>query len=403
MFYSTIALGTGFFGALNVFNAVTPYVGSTDNGATIATTLANPFPAGLIQPVGTPVGLLAQIGDTLSFFDDKRVNPYNQQWQLSVQQQLPARLLFEIAYMGMHNIKQIESFNLNEKPDRFLALGRAENNAVTNPFLGAFPATSTLGRGATITQNRLWVRFPQFTTLTAQGVNTGRALYHSMQMKLDKRLSQGLNLLWAYTFSRLMDNNTTSIVNDRHYRAVSSFDQKHVMRLAFTYQLPLRFRSIALRQIAGGWAVSGFGTLASGVPLSVTQTNGRPLRLVSPKLEGSVGSRLGDIRDASGKVLNPYFNTSAFLALPDQYTISPEPPALDDLRAPRTRSLNLALFKSFPIRERFKIEVRMESTSVTNSPNFDAPGTNMNQAGTFGVISSAGGTRAVQGSARLVF
>jgi hypothetical protein len=65
--------------------------------------------------------------------------------------------------------------------------------------------------------------------------------------------------------------------------------------------------------------------------------------------------------------------------------------------------LNLAAFKAFPIRERLKVEVRLEATGATNTPNFDAPGTNMNQAGTFGVISSAGGSRAMQGSARLVF
>src|SRR5260370_22711771 len=109
---------------------------------------------------------------------------------------------------------------------------------------------------------------------------------------------------------------------------------------------------------------------------------------------------MGDKRDASGKVMNPCFNINAFLPLADQHTISPEPSSLDDLRAHGQRSLNLALFKSFPIRERFKVEVRMESTSVTNTPIFDAPGTNMNQTGTFGVITSAGGSRAVQGSAR---
>ncbi len=48
-----------------------------------------------------------------------------------------------------------------------------------------------------------------------------------------------------------------------------------------------RFQSILLRQTLGGWAISGFGTLATGVPLSVTQTNGRPFRLVSPKIDGS--------------------------------------------------------------------------------------------------------------------
>jgi len=73
------------------------------------------------------------------------------------------------------------------------------------------------------------------------------------------------------------------------------------------------------------------------------------------------------------------------------------------LRAPGTRSLNLSLFKSFPVRERLKLEVRMEATGATNTPNFDAPGANMSQAATFGVISSAGGNRAMQGSIRLVF
>ncbi|MBI4908752.1 MAG: TonB-dependent receptor [Acidobacteria bacterium] len=406
LFYSTIALNTSFFGTLNVFNAQTSFVGSSDGGATALTTLANPFPTGLQQPIGTSVGLMAQVGDALAFFDDKRLNPYNQQWQFAIQRELPSQMVLEVAYMGMHSIKQIESFNLNEKPDRYLALGRAENNAVGNVFLNVLPATSTLGRGATITQSRLWPRFPQYTTLTLQGANTGRALYHSLQTKLDKRLTRGLNFLFAYTFSRTMDNNTTSIINERHYRAVSPFDQKHVMRLAFTYKMPFEFQGNGMnrlwRQVAGGWAMSGFGTLSSGVPLSVSQANGRPLRVANPRLEGPINQRLGDSVQG-GRVTNPFFNTSAFLALPDQYTISPEPPALDDLRAPGARSLNAALFKTFPLRERLRVEVRLEGTGVTNTPNFGAPGTNMNQAATFGVINSAGGNRAMQASMRLVF
>src|SRR5262249_30977719 len=119
-------------------NAQTSFVGTNDGGATAFTTLANPFPTGLQQPVGTAPGLMAQVGDTLSFFDDKRVNPYNQQWQLAIQHQLPSEMVLEVAYMGMHNLKQTESCNLNEKPDLFLPLGRAENNAVPNVFLNVF-------------------------------------------------------------------------------------------------------------------------------------------------------------------------------------------------------------------------------------------------------------------------
>ena len=407
IFYSIVSMNTGFFGELGVFNAVTPFLGSIDNGATPFTTLANPFPAGLRSPVGSLAGLLAQLGDSLSFFDDQRVNPYNQQWQFSIQRELPGRLLVEGAYMGMHSLKQIESFNLNEKPDPFLALGAAENNRVNNPFRGAFPENSVLGQGTTLTQNRLWARFPQFTTLTRQGANTGRALYHALHMKVDKRLAHGLNFLWTYSFSRLMDNNTTSIVNPRFYRGVSPIDQKQVMRLAFTYELPFRFGGSGWnrlwKQALGGWAVSGFAQLATGSPLSVTHAFGRPLRVRNPRLSGAVGSRLGDRRDSAGRTLNPYFDIDAFVPLRDQYTISPEPPSLDELRAPASRSLNMNLFKSFPVRERLKLEVGMAATGLTNTPNFDAPGTNMSQRAQFGVIPGAGGSRSMQGSARLVF
>jgi len=393
IFSSIVSMNTGFFGEIGAFNAVTPHLGTIDGGATTFTTLANPFPSGLREPVGASIGLLAQIGDAVNFFDDRRVNPYNQQWQLSVQRELRARMLIEVAYMGMHSLKQVENFNLNEKPDRFLSLGRAENNAVPNPFRGVFPATTTLGSGATLTQNRFWVRFPQFTTATIQAANSGRALYHSLQMKLDKRLSNGLNFLWTYTFSRLMDNNTTSIVNPRSYRAVSLQDQKHVMRVAFVYQMPMRFSNPLSKQILGGWAVSGLGSIASGSPLSVTHAFGRPLRIKNPKLSGPVSDRLG-----------AYFDAGAFVPLPDQYTISPEPPALDELRAPDSRALNLGLFKAFPLRgERVKLEVRMEATGATNTPTFDAPGTNLSQLATFGIIRSASGSREMQGSARLTF
>jgi hypothetical protein len=251
------------------------------------------------------------------------------------------------------------------------------------------------------------VQYPQFTSLTMQGANTGAATYHALQAKAEKQLTHGVNFLATYTFSKLLQNNTTSLVNVRHYHAVSALDQKHRMTLAFTYELPFQFHGRGLswlaRQTLGGWATSGYFTMASGLPLSVSQTNGRPYRVHSPALSGPVSSRLGDRVDSSGRVLNPYFDTSAFVALPNQYTVASDGPELDDLRAPGIFSLNMTLFKSFPIRERLKLLVRFDSTGVTNTPNFAAPGTNMSQAATFGVITSATGSRTMQGSARLVF
>ena len=93
-----------------------------------------------------------------------------------------------------------------------------------------------------------------------------------------------------------MDNNTTSIINERHYRAVSAFDQKHVLRIASTYQLPLRFQG--WKRAIGGWSLAVIH-LQHGRPPFGTQANGRPIRIKNPKLDGPVGSRLGDRRDAA--------------------------------------------------------------------------------------------------------
>ncbi|MBL8218797.1 MAG: hypothetical protein JNL62_06195, partial [Bryobacterales bacterium] len=379
-----------------------PYVGTIDGGATPATTFRNPFPNGVAQALGASPGLAAQFGNALTFYNPARVNPYNQQWQFSIQRELPSQTLVDIAYLGMLSLKQFESFNLNEKPDRFLALGTAENTRVPNPFLGIAPSSSTLGQGATIVQSRLWPAYPQYTNLVVQGENTGRAVYHAFQWKVEKRTTRGLSFLWSHTFSKLMDNYTTSIVNTRKFRSVSEFDQTHAMRLAASYALPFRPANRIARGIVSGWEITGFLTHETGTPLTVTHANGRPVRIRNPHIDGPVGDRLGDRREG-GRVVNPYFDITAFQPLPNQFTVTPEPAFFSELRAPSTRTLNLTVLKQFPIRERLKFQIRMDAIGATNTPIFGAPGANLSNTATFGVINSAGGSRQMLGSARILF
>lgn len=411
LFYSAQAYQTNFVGAVPTFSAVTPYVGTVDAGATPFATLANPFPAGLRQPEGNEKRLAARYGDSLTVYNQNRVNPYNQQWQFSIQREFPGRILAEAAYMGMLSLKQIESFNLNERPDQFLARGSAENTRVPNPFLGIFDPTSTLGQGTTIVQSRLWPGYPQYTTFNLEGNNTGRAIYHSLQTKVDKRFSHGLTFLWSYTFSKLMDNNTTSIINERHYRSVSQLDQRHVMRFGLNYELPFgpgkalgESSSGVLARLIEGWSLSAWITGGSGSPLSVSHANGRPVRVRNPAKSGPVSERLGDRVDpATLRVLNPYFDLDAFVPLANQYTISPESPFFDDLRGPGGFGRNLGVLKDVKIHEKWKLRIRAEVTNFTNTPSWGDPGTNMSNPATFGVIQSGGGGRSMQMSARLEF
>ena len=156
------------------------------------------------------------------------------------------------------------------------------------------------------------------------------------------------------------------------------------------------------RYAIGGWKVAGLVTLASGIPLTVTHPNGRPIRIRNPRLEGAIVERLGDRREGT-RVLNPYFDTGAFQPFATPFNVSPEPMYFDELRAPGARSVNLNLFKAIPIRERLKLELRAESSGFTNTPNFDPPGGALNNASTFGVINGAGGSRSIQGAVRIVF
>jgi hypothetical protein len=83
--------------------------------------------------------------------------------------------------------------------------------------------------------------------------------------------------------------------------------------------------------------------------------------------------------------------------------VSPQVPFVDALREPASRSLNLSLFKVVPLRNRVRLEIRADAINVTNTPNFGEPGTNMSNAATFGVITSAGGSRSMQIGTRLSF
>ncbi|NWF85497.1 MAG: TonB-dependent receptor [Bryobacteraceae bacterium] len=391
------------------FSTNIPYIGTVDRGATPYTTLANPFPQGVPKPTGNSEGRAALIGDSISPVHHPKVLPYNQQWQFGFQRELPWQSKFEANFLRVLNVKGIEGFNLNETPDLYLPLGTAENVQVPNPFYGVIPSTRPLGASATVAQRQLWRRFPQYSSVSVRGFNTNTIVYHALQMNFEKRFSHGLTLLWNHSISKMFDNNVTSLINERHYRTISGMDRPHIMNLAFVYEMPFGKQRTWLNtgwlsHVAGGWSVSGRVYYGSGAPLSISDANGRPIRLYNAAKSGAVNERLGDKVDPVTKeVLNPYFDTKAFQSLPTQYMVSPEPPVFGELRAPSSRGLDLTVMKRFTIRERWNVDLRADAENALNLVNFGGPGTNMASKGTFGVIQTAGAPRIIQLTVRATF
>lgn len=414
-FYSPLNELISNQGSVPTFSGSTSYVGTTNSSATPATTISDPFPNGITQPVGRADGALTQAGSNLTFINPHRRVPYSQQWQFSIQQGLPKGADLQMAYVGMLSLKEFESFNLNELP---LPLNvAAQNNQVTNPFYGQLPKNTTLGASATIAQRYLQTAFPQFASLTEDGVNSGTSTYHALQTRYQQRLSNQLYLLGTYTWSKLQRNNTTSLVNKAYYHnslvnyhSISSLDQPHLLRLTMVYTVPRIFAGQGLtrevlRTAFAGWAISNYFDLESGLPLAIAGSNGRPIIQGNPMSPGPISKKLGDIKGSNGNPANPYFNPSAFIQLPSQYYnvspstpggVSPTPPYRGDIRAPYTSSLNTSLMKNFRFHDRFNLQVRGEAFNITNHPTYNSPSLNSSVLGSFGVITGASNNRQMQ-------
>jgi len=81
----------------------------------------------------------------------------------------------------------------------------------------------------------------------------------------------------------------------------------------------------------------------------------------------------------------------------------PEPPVFGELRTPPSRGLSASLIKRVKVNERLSFDARLDASGVTNTPNWGDPGTDMRNKATFGVITTAGGSRAMQMAFRAVF
>ncbi len=412
IFYSSAItnLSSGTPTTDGAFGAITQYVGSTgsDTLPIPGVSLSNPFPNGYVEPTNKSLGVLTDLGSTVTYLKPGRVLPYVQQWQLSLQKEFVGRVLGEVAYVGMHTLKLYEDLNLNESQDSLLS----NTTNVPNPFLGLLPPTSTLGQGSTVRATQLLRMVPQFSTVASQRNNNGRVLYHSLQARAQKRFGRGVQVVANYTYSKSLQYFQYSAVNQRKYRTVTSIDRPHMMNLFINYELPLGRSRVWgkswgrwLDTAAGGWLLGFTSHYESGTPLTVDDTNGRPIPTGNPNTSGDLEDRLGDRIDPQTKLpQNPYVSRDVWNRIPN-FGVSPEPPLWSWLRGPSQWVTTATLSKTVSITERWKTELRLQVRSPFNHPVFSDPTTNLASPATFGVITSTRGasTRTMTFGAKLKF
>ena len=169
------AAGTSGSSGTEGFTGGTALNTTLDNGSTFVASLSNPFPNGVVRPLGAtngPIsGTLTDIGGSIgdSFFIDY-VNPVIQQWNFTVQQQVKGNWIIQAGYIGskgQHLPDGESSMTYNQLPDSYLALGSNLLANVPNPFYGLIQNPTSIYASPTIQARYLLAAYPQY-----QGVNT---------------------------------------------------------------------------------------------------------------------------------------------------------------------------------------------------------------------------------------
>ncbi len=323
---------------------------------------------------------------------------------------------------------------------QYSALGNQLTATVANPFYGNPNVATGLLTQPTVVYGQLLRPYPEWQTVAMDGEAVGNSEYQALQVSVTKRFTNGLSIIGAYTWSKLMSDIAdgvwnASTVNEggaiRSYycirceHAVSSYDVPSRFTATFVYELPFgrghKFGKSSNKLVdsaLGGWQANGIATLASGQPL-VFLTASTVSGLAGPYNNYNFGGGqhpnvVGNPVLSSGKSIYNWFNTAAF-ALPPNFSSGDLSRTYAGVRAPRLENVDFSLFKSFTLTERFKLQFRAEAFNFTNTPVFGAPGTTVGGLGSgtngttlnganFGAITSQSNTsRSVQLALKLVF
>jgi trimeric autotransporter adhesin len=394
--YGIFLAGTSNFGggtgASPGFSATTTMVTSLD-GVTPRHRVSDPFPDGLIPPIGASEGLRTLTGQAVSFVDVGGRVPYTQQFSGGVQFQAAGNLVLEANYSGSRGTAlSTGNINLNQLTVEQMALGGALQQSAPNPFFGMFQTGFLNSRNTTVGQ--LMRPYPHFNAVTMRNPTIGNSTYHAALIKVERRFSQGLTFLVSYMASKLIDDVATPQNNFfiAGERALSEIDRSQRLVLSGVYELPLGpgkalsgGSNRVARKALEGWQINWITTFMAGQPLAVTSnvnTTGslgggqRPNSTgVSPALSGSTRGRL-----------ERYFDTSQFAAAPP-FTFGNLARRLPDVRGPGLHNWDLSLIKNVALYEQMRLQFRAEAFNAWNTPAFDNPATAFGVAA-FGRISA---------------
>ncbi len=296
--------------------------------------------------------------------------PYVQSWNISLQRSLAANFVLDVAYVGNHGVNNQTGWNVNAGR----VPGRGNAGRLFQPIFGRVANTNTF-----------------------IGTHT---YYNSLQVKVNRRFTNGLGITTAYTWGKSLGfNNDLGGLNVHipeffmSNKGRSNDDRRHIYTQSYQYELPFGknkrwLQSGAGKWILGGWELQGVFTAQSGgafTPVAAAGTLNAPGNGQRANVVGTP-RRIGDIAGPAGDGL--WFTTDAF-AIPAQNTLGNA--GWNILSGPGFVNLDASIFRRFALPvlgEQGDLTLRIESFNATNTPHFNNPVNNVNDIN-FGRVRSA--------------
>jgi hypothetical protein len=292
---------------------------------------------------------------------------YIQSWNFIIERKLPGQFVTSVGYVGTASVNGFAFLDVNASQ----VIGSGNNG---RPLFAAFRRTAT---------TRLF---------DGQTHST----YHSLQATVNRRVSGGLFLTGAYTYSHAIDMANYGDWTAFSWNAPSVFYRNkasaannipHMFQLGYVYDLPFGStktwaRTGVASAVLGGWQLNGLFGAYQGRQFMLSASSAglnMPGNAQTPDQVKPTVAKIGKAGDDG-----PWFDTTAF-ARPTGARFGNV--GRNTMRGPGVVNTDLSLFRTFKITERFNLQFRGESFNLSNTPHFSNPSGNANSS-SFGLITS---------------
>ena len=295
----------------------------------------------------------ARLPGTINGQDPVFKHPTAYMWGFGVQREIPFGFTLDVTYIGRRGLYLQRERNINQLLPGTIQANPGVNPAALRPYAGY--------------------------NVIRVSENSGNSKYNSLQVSADRRYRNGLKVGFAYTLGKSEDNasNKRNVMwntyDDTGYWGASDFDRRHVMSIYYIYDLPFwRDQSTLMRNLLGGWQISGATFFRTGTPFAVLRGNDiagvgdggflQPYNMVGDPNAGANKKFSTAVGDG-----NLWFNPAAFAApAPGTFGNAPR----NNIYNPGEQQWDIALFKNFNLGGTRRAQFRAEFFNFPNHPNW---------------------------------